>query len=139
MCCSDSTTSSSLDVAGRKALLCLFVGVFVSLGAPSASGQSLASHAPPSETPGHPLPVTAPAVHVAADSDDARRLPQDMEHVLELREQGVAAYEDGRYEEAQRLFEEALGVLAEIPTPRRSRGTIGIFPHFLLFFPPFAW
>lgn len=61
---------------------------------------------------------------------------EGMALVLSLRAEGLDLMHAGRYEAAAAKFEESLHVLAAIPAKAPGHGTIGFFPHYLLFMPP---
>lgn len=69
-------------------------------------------------------------------STPALQEPDGMQLVLRLREEGMNHWRAGRFAEAEVSFREALGTLESLPADRSGRGTIGIFPHDLLFLPP---
>ncbi len=72
----------------------------------------------------------------AEPSSPALQQPQDMQLVLRLREEGMSHWRAGRFPEAEASFREALRTLDSLAPQPSGHGTIGIFPHYLLFMPP---
>ncbi len=78
-----------------------------------------------------PIPPDPPPAAPAAGAQ-----PQGMDRVLALREAGMEQWRAGRFGEATAQFQEALRVLDSLPPAQPGHGTIGFFPHYLLFMPP---